>query len=215
MALLVAPLATNTTRWYNTRVTLGIGVALETVALITTGSAKQIWQLFLSQGVCFGFGMGFLFVGSVGLTPQWFSKRRSLANGVAAAGSGIGALTYSLATGRMLETLGFPWALRILGICCFAANTFAAIIVRDRNKQVGAVHAGFDFSLFKRWEFVLIQSWGFFFILGYVVVLFSLGNYAKSVVGLTQAKASVLIALLNLGQGLGMDLHRQSHDYAC
>lgn len=202
--MLVAPLATNTTRWFSTRVTLGIGVCFETVALITAGSSTQIWQLFLSQGVCFGVGMGFLFVGSVGLAPQWFDKRRSLANGICAAGSGIGALTYSLATGAILERISFPWALRILGICSFAANTFATVIVKDRNTQVGAKPVGFDLQLFKNWKFLLIQSWGFFFILGYVAVLFSLSNYAKTVVGLNASQASILSALLNLGQGIGM-----------
>lgn len=64
-ALLVSPIATITTRLYGTRVTLLIGVFLETLALIGASFSREIWQLFLSQGVCFGFGMGFLFVGSV------------------------------------------------------------------------------------------------------------------------------------------------------
>lgn len=65
MALLVSPVATTTTRLYGTTVTLLIGVFFETLALIGASFAHQIWQLFLSQGVCFGWGMGFMFVGSV------------------------------------------------------------------------------------------------------------------------------------------------------
>lgn len=65
MALLVSPAATTTTRLYGTRVTLLIGVFFETLALIGASFAHEIWQLFLSQGICFGWGMGYLFVGSV------------------------------------------------------------------------------------------------------------------------------------------------------
>lgn len=65
MALLISPLATTTTRLYGTRVTLLLGVAFETLALIGASFTQQIWQLFLSQGICFGWGMGFMFVGSV------------------------------------------------------------------------------------------------------------------------------------------------------
>ena len=65
MALLISPIATTTTRLYGTRVTLLAGVFFETLALIGASFAHQIWQLFLSQGVCFGWGMGYLFVGSV------------------------------------------------------------------------------------------------------------------------------------------------------
>lgn len=106
-ALLVSPIATYITRVYGTRTTLLLGVALETLALISASFTHEIWQLFLSQGVCFGFGMGFLFVGSVGIIPQWFTKKRSLANGIGTAGSGLGGLMYSLATNAMIGWLSF------------------------------------------------------------------------------------------------------------
>jgi hypothetical protein len=69
--MLVSPVATLTTRCFGTQVTLLIGVCLQTASLVGASFAKEIWQLFLSQGVCFGWGMGFLFVGSVGIIPQW------------------------------------------------------------------------------------------------------------------------------------------------
>ena len=53
LALAVAPIATNTTRIFGTRATLLVGVVLETLSLISASFAKQIWQLFLSQGICF------------------------------------------------------------------------------------------------------------------------------------------------------------------
>lgn len=65
MALLLSPIATLTTRLYGTNVTLLIGVFFETLALIGASFARQIWHIFLSQGICFGLGLGFLFVGSV------------------------------------------------------------------------------------------------------------------------------------------------------
>lgn len=59
-----------TTRHFGTKVTLFTGVFLEAGSLIAASFVKQIWQLFLSQGVCFGLGMGFLFVGSVGIVSK-------------------------------------------------------------------------------------------------------------------------------------------------
>ncbi|KAI4660309.1 uncharacterized protein J4E78_005010 [Alternaria triticimaculans] len=61
-ALIVSPVATYTTRRFGTRTTLFIGVFFETVSFIGASFASSIWHLFLSQGVCFGWGMGFLFV---------------------------------------------------------------------------------------------------------------------------------------------------------
>lgn len=201
-ALLIAPLATYITRRYGTRSTLMTGVVLETVALVGASFTHQIWQLFLSQGLCFGFGMGFLFVGSVGIVPQWFSAKRSLANGIATAGSGLGGMMYSLAANAMIESLGIQWTFRILGILCCATNLVCTVLVKDRNTAIGAKHVAFDYALFKRGEFWLLLGWGFFSMMGYVVLLFSLPNYAVSL-GLSARKGSEIGALLNLGQGIG------------
>lgn len=204
-ALLVAPLSTYVTRVYGTRTTLLLGVALETLALIGASFTHEVWQLFLSQGVCFGFGMGFLFVGTVGIIPQWFTKKRSLANGISTAGSGLGGMMYSLATSAMIDRLGVKWALRILGILSCVVNCTCALLIKDRNKAVGSIQLAFDYTLFKRPAFVLLLGWGFFSMMGYIVLLFSLPNYATSI-GLSAHQGSIIGAVLNLGQGLGRPL---------
>ena len=201
-ALLVSPLSTYITRVYGTRTTLLSGVALETLALISASFTYEIWQLFLSQGVCFGLGMGLLFVGSVGIIPQWFTTKRSLANGIGTGGSGIGGMTYSLATNAMIDRLGVEWAFRILGIVACTVNCTCAMLMRDRNKAVGSTQLAFDYTLFKRPAFLLLLGWGFFSMMGYIVLLFSLPNYATSI-GLSAKQGSIIGAVLNLGQGLG------------
>ncbi|KAA6410826.1 MAG: mfs transporter [Lasallia pustulata] len=202
MALLVSPVATYVTRLRGTRTTLLLGVFFEALSLIGASFSTQIWQLFLSQGVCFGWGMGFLFVGSVGVVPQWFTKRRSLANGIATGGSGIGGMIYSLATNAMIQSIGLGWAFRILGILAFAVSFICAILIKDRNKAIGVTQLAFDYRLFKRKEFLLLLGWGVFSMLGYIVLLFSLPNYALTI-GLSPHQGSIIGALLNLGQGLG------------
>ncbi|KAJ9647823.1 hypothetical protein H2199_001598 [Coniosporium tulheliwenetii] len=182
-ALFISPLATILTRIYGTRTTLLVGVFLETLSLIGASFATRIWHLFLSQGLCFGWGMGFLFVGSVGIVPQW-------------------GLVYSLATNAMIERIGLAWAFRILGVVAFVVNLVCALLVRDRNKLVGSSQRGFDYRLFRRGEFLLLLGFGFLSMLGYIVLLFSLPNYADSV-GLTAQQGSVVGAVLNLGQMLG------------
>ncbi|KAI9732478.1 MAG: hypothetical protein M1818_007516 [Claussenomyces sp. TS43310] len=205
IALCVSPLATITTGRYGTRTTLAIGIVLETAALLGASWAHRIWQLFLSQGVCFGMGMGFLFVGSVGIIPQWFTKRRSFANSIGTSGSGIGALMYSLATNAMIQSIGLGWAFRILAILSFSVNSICTILIRDRNEAVGARQVPLDRKLFQRVEYWLLLGWGTFSILGYIILLFSLPDYASSI-GLNASQGSIVGAMLNLGQGIGRPL---------
>ncbi|PSS20150.1 hypothetical protein M430DRAFT_90544, partial [Amorphotheca resinae ATCC 22711] len=202
MALIVSPLATVSARVFGTQITLGFGILLEFAGLLGASWSNRIWHLFLSQGLAFGFGMGFLFVASVGIVPQWFSKKRSFANSIAAGGSGIGGMVYSLSTNAMIKSIGLGWAFRVLAILAVVVNTICTLLVRDRNKAIGSVQMAFDVRLFKRVEFLFLLGWGFFSMLGYIVLLFSLPNYARSI-GLSPQQGSVIGALLNLGQGIG------------
>lgn len=201
-AMLVSPLATLSTRHFGTHATLALGTALEVTGLLGASFARAMWHLFLSQGVAFGVGMGFLFVGSVGIPPQWFTTRRSLANGISASGSGFGGLLYSLATGAMLKSIGIAWCFRVLGLVALGVNAVCITLIRDRNKIIGSRHAALDVKLFKRPEYLLLNGYGFFSMLGYIALVFSLAAYAKSI-GASASQASVVSAILNLGQGLG------------
>ncbi|KKY25737.1 putative mfs transporter [Phaeomoniella chlamydospora] len=205
LAVFIAPVATWIIQRFGTRTCLHIGVFLETLSLIAASFARKEYQLILAQGVCFGVGMGFVFVGSVGIVPQWFSSKRSLATAIAASGSGAGGLTYSLATHAMISHLGLPWAFRILGILAFVFNLIPSNILRDRNFATGAKLKPLDFHLLKRPEFILHQLWTFFSMLGYVILLFSLPSYGESI-GLSSSKASVVGAILNAGQMIGRPL---------
>ena len=202
MAMFVSPIATTFQRLFGTKPTLLIGVFFETISFIGASFVKEIWQLFLSQGVCFGWGMGFLFVASVSIQQQWFTTKRSLANACAAAGSGIGGLVYSLAANAMIENISLPWAFRILGILSFVVNFTCSMLLKDRNKMIGGNQAAFDYKLFRRPEYILMQGWGVFSMLGYIVLIFSVPNYATSV-GLTYQQGSIVSAVFNLGQVLG------------
>lgn len=201
-AMLVSPLATLSTRYFGTQVTLSFGTALEVAGLIGASFAYNIWHLFLSQGVAFGIGMGFLFVGSVGIPSQWFTTKRSLANGITASGSGFGGLLYSLAAGAMIESIGIAWCFRILGILALAVNAVCITLIRDRHKIIGSRHKAFDTKLFMRPEYLLLNGYGFFSMLGYIALVFSLADYGRSI-GLNPSQTSLVSAMLNLGQGLG------------
>ena len=111
-------------------------------------------------------------------------------------------LTYSLATTAMIQSIGLSWAFRTLAIVQFVVNFGCAMLLKDRNKQIGTNNAAFNYRLFRKMQFWLILGWGIFSMLGYVILLFSIADYARSV-GLDAKQASVISALLNLSQGLG------------
>ena len=208
---LVAPLATYLIDRFRNRFVRNLGVFFVTLSFIGASFASRIWHIFLSQSICFGLGMGLLYVGSSGITPQWFLRRRSLATGIASAGSGFGGMMYSLATGAMIPNLGLHWTFRILAILTFTGNLIASNLLRDRNKAVGSRYKAFQISMFKRPEFLLYLGWATFSVLSYVILLFSMADFSLSL-GLSAHQASIVSAILNLGQCLGRPLVGLSSD---
>ena len=202
MSLVITPLINTSSRRLGLRPTLVFGLVLITASLVGASFATQVWQLYLSQGVCFGWGLGFLYVGSSNIIPQWFSKRRSLANGISAAGAPFGGIIYSLAINSMLEGSGPAWTFRILSICAFIANLVAIVLLRDRNKVQQPNQSAFNYRLLKRLEIWLVVGWGCLSELGYTILLYSLPNYARRI-GLNAHQGSVVGALINLGLFIG------------
>jgi MFS family permease len=210
-ALITSPVITITTRTWGVRVTLLIGVFLLTSGLLGASFANAFWQLLLAQGVCYGWGMGFLYVGSLGILPQWFSTHRSLAQGIAASGAGVGGVIYNLAANALNESVGWRWSLRVLVASGFAITLVCALVLRDRNKQIKPSLATFEWKLLARYEILLIVMWGSLSELGYIVLYYSMPSYAASI-GLSARQGSVAGTMLNVGLAVGRPVMGQYSD---
>jgi MFS family permease len=184
------------------RITLLIATGLIFASMFGASYATQIWHLFLTQGICFGWGLGLMYLPSTAALPQWFTTRRSLAMGLASSGAGLGGLCYNLAAGAIVQRMGISWAYRILGFCGLAVNFVCSLLIKDRNKAVQPIHNAFNYREYGHVEVLLVLAWGVFTELGYIVLLYSLPNYANSI-GLTARQGSIVGAVLNLGLGIG------------
>lgn len=205
VAMLMAPVATYTCRRWHFKWTLGVGVTLLGSGFIAASFAKQIWQLFLSQGLMVGMGAGLIYVPSLPIISQWFGKRRALANGITSAGSGVGGLAMSFAIQAMIEDLGISWALRITGIVGFAVNFPATMILRTRDGYVMPNRKMFDLVLLRRYDVFLLLSWAFIMMFGYITLTYSLSAYGRAI-GLSASSASYQTAFMNLGIAIGRPL---------
>ena len=205
VAMLMAPVATYTCRRWYFKWTLGVGVVCLGGGFIAASFAKEIWQLYLSQGLLVGIGSGLIYVPSLPIVSQWFGKRRALANGMSSAGSGIGGLAMSFAIQSMIEKLGIGWALRITGLVIFAVNFPATMVLKTRDGYVMPNRKMFDLVLFRRYDVFLVLAWAFIMMFGYITLTYSLSAYGRAI-GLSPARASYQTAFMNLGIAIGRPL---------
>ena len=150
-----------------------IGSILEVFGLFMLSLSKTYWQVFLSQGVCVGLGMGCLFLPGISIINHYFSKRRAFANGIAATGTAVGGMTFSLLLNYLFKpgSLGFEKATRIAAAFVAVAMLIANLVMRTdippRKKRKVQIPMPNPKTFFSEARFVLV-------LLGYVPAIFSL-----------------------------------------
>jgi MFS family permease len=66
------------------------GTFLTFFGMLMTSFGTKYYQIFLAQGICVGIGTGLVYIPCIAVIASYFKKRRALALGIAASGSGTG-----------------------------------------------------------------------------------------------------------------------------
>ncbi|KAL5615862.1 hypothetical protein FOBRF1_004610 [Fusarium oxysporum] len=204
-AMLLAPLATHLAGRYPLKAVVLLGCSLQSIGYVTAPFASRAWHLYLTQGALVGSGIGFVIVPSTAVLSQWFSKRRSMANGISSAGSGVGGAAFTWGTAAMIRLQGLDWALRATGIITLVGIVIATLLLRHRNSQIQPNQRAFDIALLRSRAVALLLMWAFTTMFGYVVLLFSLSEFALAI-GLSRKQATDIVGFLNVGTAIGRPL---------
>ncbi|OIW28261.1 putative monocarboxylate permease [Coniochaeta ligniaria NRRL 30616] len=105
--------------------TVLLGSTLLVLGTFLTSVASTYWQVFLAYGLCTGLGMGILYMPAVAVIGSYWQKRKAMALGMAASGSGTGGIIFPLILQNLQHQIGFPNAVRVQA--CIAA--FFAIVI--------------------------------------------------------------------------------------
>ncbi|TPX07194.1 uncharacterized protein E0L32_010897 [Thyridium curvatum] len=119
-------------------------------ALMMLSLATQYYQVMLTWGVLGGICTGLLYIPSVAMIPLYFTSRRGLALGCATAGGSIGGVIYPIVVRRLLDTGGFGWACRTMGLIALFTLTIAAVVIKPSIQAVEKPSRKlFDMSIIK------------------------------------------------------------------
>lgn len=180
--------------------------------LMMTSLATEYWQFMLAQGICIGLGSGCLFVPSVAILPQYFRRKRGLANGIAASGSSIGGVIYPIMFDRLQRQVGFPWATRILGFVCLGTCCVSLAVLRMRFKPTEK-RALVQLSAFKELQFTLFCSAIFLGFLGFYNYLYYVQPYAIQTGIVDENLGFYLVPMLNAASTFGRVMPNLIADY--
>jgi len=174
-----------------------VGFGFMMLSLCTT-----YWQALLAQGFCIGIGGGLLFVPSMAVLPGYFTTRMGLATGLAVAGSSFGGIIYPIVFYRLLNQVGFPWAVRTVGFLSLATLLVPVLFMRARVKPVRPREL-FDWTMFTDIPIVLFTLFTLVGYVGLYVVLFYISYFALASGSATQEMSFYLVPILNAASMLG------------
>ncbi|KAA8647251.1 hypothetical protein EYZ11_008940 [Aspergillus tanneri] len=178
----------------------GLGALLTVIGVFMASLSTTYWQLFLSQGLCLGIGCGLMFCPMLSLISTYFSKYRSLAVGLAAAGSSTGGLVFPAVVKQLLPQIGFPWTMRILGFITLATLIPSFIFFKPRvPPRKGGPFV--EWTAFADLSYTFFSVGMFFAFWGLYVAFFYIGSFARDIVGVDQATSISLLLIIN---GAGM-----------
>ncbi|KAH3682338.1 hypothetical protein WICPIJ_006710 [Wickerhamomyces pijperi] len=178
--------------------TIAIGCFLQVSGLILAAFSTKLWQLYLTQGVLIGLGLGFIAAPSNALLPQWFRKKRSMAQAIAAAGSGIGGIMFNLSIQAIISKLSLRWALIIQAIISLTCSTCGMLLVRTRDQHVKPIFKFLDLSSISTAPFAAMSLYIACTLLGYVVMMYNLADFTRSL-GYTARQGSIVSCMVSVG----------------
>uniref|UniRef100_A0A0B7KQ44 Major facilitator superfamily (MFS) profile domain-containing protein n=1 Tax=Bionectria ochroleuca TaxID=29856 RepID=A0A0B7KQ44_BIOOC len=172
-----------------------IGLVLSTICL---SFSREFYQFFLSFGVLGGLSASLLFTPSVSAIGHWFSEKRGLATGIACTAGGIGGIIFPLTILYLAPSIGFGWAIRVVGLMCAVFCVLACILCRKRlphNKQAGAA---IDFKALTEAKYATTTVAVFLVEFAVFIPYTYISSYAIHM-GMTPRDAYLLNAFVNAG----------------
>ncbi|KAG6008921.1 hypothetical protein E4U54_008633 [Claviceps lovelessii] len=109
------------------------GSFLHVFGLMMASLSSQYYQFMLSQGLCSSLGVSAIFLASIGTVSGWFKRRRGMAFGLFATGSSLGGVVFPIMLSRLIQSVGYGWAMRTAAFIILALLIVANCTIKPRH----------------------------------------------------------------------------------
>lgn len=187
------------------RALLSGGSFLIVLGFMMLSICRTYWQALLAQGFCVGIGAGLLFVPSLAVLPAYFSTRLGLAMGLSASGSSLGGVIYPIMFYRLLNSVGFGWAVRAIAFVSLGTLLIPVALMKMGFRPTKP-RAILDWAAFTDLPFVMFVVSTAIGFVGLYVMLFYVSYFALASETATPEMAFYLVPILNVASMFGRTL---------
>ena len=152
-----------------------LGGVVCAAGMFSSSFATNIYVLYLTYGLVWGFGSCLCYCSALFLLPQFFRARLGLANGIVFFGAPVGTLVYSAVMQKLLSYLGLAKTFRVLAgvqlvlVLCGVITRSILSHGFDQTELKNFKKTSFDWSIFKNKGFMVFVVALCVFMPGYLV----------------------------------------------
>ncbi|MDC6274099.1 MFS transporter [Lacticaseibacillus paracasei] len=232
LSFLACAFTNGLSRRVNYKILMSIGTALTFLSYWLASISKTVVQLVMFQGFLLSIGWALVAGSTFVILPTWFLKKRSIAQGIATAGGGLGGIIFSRPVDQIIKTymdkpeyaddpnhalkLGIAWALRMQSFVCGFMLVLSIILIRtyrpikntSKDKKPLYIELTaflFRFDLMRQIPLICLMLWNMVYSLSYSILLFSLSAYGSSI-GLSYKQGSNVTTVQSVAQTVGRPL---------
>ncbi|XP_008153193.1 monocarboxylate transporter 4 [Eptesicus fuscus] len=199
------PLCSVCVNRFGCRPVMLVGGLLASLGMVAASFCRSVIELYLTTGVLTGLGLALNFQPSLIMLNRYFSKRRPMANGLAAAGSPVFLCALSPLGQLLQDQYGWRGGFLILGGLLLNCCACAALMRPLEAPRAGAGGPGpgpqrparrlLDLSVFRDRGFVIYAAAASIMVLGLFVPPVFVVSYAKDL-GVPDTRAAFLLTVL-------------------
>ncbi|KXN82270.1 Riboflavin transporter MCH5 [Leucoagaricus sp. SymC.cos] len=179
-----------------------IGTLVFILATFLVAECHEYWHFLLCQGFTIGLSCGICFGPTFSIIGHWFKKRRGIAIGLTTAGASVGGTIFPIAAQNLINIVGFPWTMRIMGFILIFMLGISNITLARRLPPKNVPGGLFNLKAFKVPAFSIYCVANTVEFLGIYTVLTFIDVGAISA-GISPAFSFYLVSLANAGSGVG------------
>ena len=198
------------------RINLIAAAVLLAIGFFSASNIQSLMGIYLSYGVCCGFGVGLGYNTAISTIVKWFPDKQGLISGITLMGFGFGSMILGTVTGAMIQSMGWRVTFRIFAVAFAIVMVVGALLLRNAGAEfvaylsqgsskavTPAVEEVGAAVMLRRRNFWIYFVWAIILSAAGLAIINSSAPYAQLFVGENLTLAASIAGIVSIANGVG------------
>ena len=198
------------------RINLIAAAVLLAIGFFSASNIQSLMGIYLSYGVCCGFGVGLGYNTAISTIVKWFPDKQGLISGITLMGFGFGSMILGTVAGAMIQSMGWRVTFRIFAVAFAIVMVVGALLLRNAGAEfvaylsqgsskavTPAVEEVGAAVMLRRRNFRIYFVWAIILSAAGLAIINSSAPYAQLFVGENLTLAASIAGIVSIANGVG------------